>query len=138
MEVERGAADEAASLSGVEEDYVDRDPSAPLPPSNRPSRQVGPSPGINHGFVVGIIILVLAGYCCRPRFRQKPGRVRAGSGCGVAELMRKIERTTETTSRRSRHPEYVRQLKLNKNDAIQATDTVRVLVTNGKARFSRA
>ena len=92
--------------------------------------------------VVGIIILVLAGYVLSTQDSDRKPLESLGleADAGVAELMRKIERTTrrDDIPTQSAPPNIVRQLKLNKNDAIQATDTVRVLVTNGKARFSRA
>ncbi|MGC6415632.1 MAG: serine/threonine-protein kinase [Bradymonadia bacterium] len=143
MEVESGAADEAASLSGVEEDYVDRDPSAPLPPMQSTVASGGAiSRNQIMAVVVGIIILVLAGYVLsiQDSDRKPLESIGLEADAGVAELMRKIERTTrrDDIPTQSAPPNIVRQLKLNKNDAIQATDTVRVLVTNGKARFSRA
>ena len=94
-------------------------------------------------FVVGIIILVLAGYLMSTQDSdRKPVEstgLEADAG-GMAELMRKIERTTrrDDIPTQSAPPNIVRQLKMNRNDAIEVTDTVRVLVTNGKARFSRA
>ena len=92
--------------------------------------------------VAGIIILAFAGYwLSRQNLDTKPLQVEElEADAGVAELMRKIERTTrrDDIPSQSKPPNIVRQLKADKNDAIEAVATVRVIVKNGKALFSRA